>query len=208
MKTYQATALLTLALASAACGTENRGMDSVHQAVVRRTDYVLDVNATGGIPAEERRRISDWFDSLRLGYGDRVSIDNPDPYGDKQAYRQVASIVAQYGLLMNDSAPVTQGEIPSGALRVIVSRVKAEVPGCPDWSRPAQPDLNSNTSSNFGCATNSNLAAMIADPEDLLEGQVSNKTSSVFQSTKAIKAYRSGKPSGLKGLTREGTRGQ
>ena len=37
-------------------------------------------------------------------------------------------------------------------------------------SRDASLEIRSNTSSNFGCAVNGNLAAMIADPADLVRG--------------------------------------
>jgi len=48
------------------------------------------------------------------------------------------------------------------------------------------------TSRNYGCATNSNYAAMVANPEDLVRGQSSRGGSSVNGSNRAIEAYRSG----------------
>jgi len=46
---------------------------------------------------------------------------------------------------------------------------KASVHGCPDWSSQ-NTDSAAGTDSNYGCATNSNLAAMIANPQDLVHG--------------------------------------
>ena len=54
---------------------------------------------------------------------------------------------------------------------MVVSRTRAEVPDCPNWSVPSQPNYNNRTMSNFGCAVNSNLAAMVANPEDLIHGR-------------------------------------
>ena len=48
----------------------------------------------------------------------------------------------------------------------------------------------SSTSSNYGCAVNSNLAAMIADPTDLVLGQAGSVTGDADTSSKAIKVYR------------------
>ena len=168
-------ALIGIALAVSACGgTANRGLEFVHQPVIARTDYVFDVNASGGgISGEEAGRLSGWFQSLRLGYGDRVSVDSSNAYGDQGARDAVASLAARYGLLLDRSAPVTAGQIAPGNVRVIVSRVTASVPGCPDWSRSSQPEFGGNSMSNYGCATNSNhIAAMVANPEDLDSGQV------------------------------------
>ena len=58
----------------AACGTQNRSLESVHQPVVSRTDYVFDIAAPGDRFADgDSSRLSAWFDSLNLRYGDRVS---------------------------------------------------------------------------------------------------------------------------------------
>ena len=40
-------------------------------------------------------------------------------------------------------------------------------PDCPNWSKPPI-DYSGQVSSNFGCATTTNLALMVADPTDLL----------------------------------------
>jgi pilus assembly protein CpaD len=164
------TLLLGLALAVSACGTENRGLSSVHQPVVQRTDYVYDVAGQGGLERSDLQRLAGWFEAMKLGYGDRVSVDTTSA-GDTRASREaVASLAARYGLLLDETAPLTAGEIAPGNVRVVVSRIKASVPNCPDWSRASQPDMTGHASSNYGCATNSNLAAMIANPEDLVSG--------------------------------------
>jgi pilus assembly protein CpaD len=207
MTKFRTSVLIGLTLAVSACGgTNNRGLESVHQPVVARTDYVFDVNASGGgLSGEENRRLAGWFQSLRLGYGDRVSVDSSNAYGDQGARDSVAALAARYGLLLDDAAPVTAGEIGPGNVRVIVSRMSASVPGCPDWSRPSAPNFNAHGMSNYGCATNSNLAAMIANPEDLVSGQVGNPVSSVVSASKAIKTYREAPSTGKDGLKAEGT---
>jgi pilus assembly protein CpaD len=73
--------------------------------------------------------------------------------------------------LLVDTPPVTAGNVAPGTVRVVVSRSTASVPSCPDWSKTTEANYNSSNHSNYGCASNSNLAAMIADPEDLVRGQ-------------------------------------
>lgn len=199
--------LIGLGLMVSACGTQNRGVESVHQPVVSRTDYVLDVSAGGGgLDPREAGRVEGWFESLRLGYGDRVSVDMGSDSYSSAARESVAGIAAKYGLLLSNSAPMTTGNVPAGSVRVIVSRAKATVPGCPDWSRPSEPNFNSHNASNYGCAINSNLAAMVADPQDLVLGRGGESASDASTSGKAIKSYRERKPTGEQGLKNESSR--
>jgi pilus assembly protein CpaD len=54
--------------------------------------------------------------------------------------------------------------------------------------------------SNFGCAVNGNLAAMIANPEDLIHGREGSGVGDTLTSNKAVDAYRKAAPTGNKGL--------
>ena len=67
-------------------------------------------------------------------------------------------------------------------------------------------DMNSNAMSNYGCSVNVNLAAMIANPGDLVKGQEGLPSSDGATSGKAIKSYRDRKPTGEGDLKSEGTR--
>lgn len=204
-------ALLLIAplIALGACGTENRGLESVHQPVVERTDYVFDVaTAGGGLASGESARLAGWMASLRLGYGDRVAIDDPGgSYGRDATRDAVSAQAARYGLLLSDDAPVTTGALATGTARVVVSRMRASVPGCPDHSRVSGIEFNANTQSNYGCATNANLAAMMARPEDLVRGQPGADTSDPAVSFKAIDVMRKATPTGAGGLKSETTKG-
>lgn len=183
-------------LLTACGGTQNRGLESVHQPVVSRTDYVFDINADGGrLDDGEARRLAGWLATLRLGYGDKVAIDDPAgiAYG---ARPQIESLVKHYGLFLSNQAPITGAAPIPGAIRIVVSRTTARVPGCPDYSRTGSTDFESNTTSNHGCAVNSNLAAMIARPEDLVLGQVGSVTSDPATGSQAIQQLRKGTGSG------------
>jgi pilus assembly protein CpaD len=182
---------------------KNASLYSVHQPVVQRTDYLLDVASSGnGLASPEAARLRAWFDSLDLGYGDRISIDPGSNYYDPAAHDDVARIAADYGLLLSDGAPVTAGTVQPGSVRIVVTRMDASVPGCPDWSYAKLSGAPVSTDSNFGCATNSNLAAMIADPNDLVLGQAGARTSDADSSNKAIDAYRRRIPSGYSGAVK------
>ncbi|WP_156842008.1 CpaD family pilus assembly protein [Novosphingobium aquimarinum] len=198
---------LSLGLTLAGCGgmPSNRSLYSVHQPVVEQVNYTLDVAAnSGGMSFGEQRRLAGWFEAMDLSYGDRVYID--DPMNSTATRNAIETIVSRYGILLErEGAPATAGYVNNGAARVVISRHKASVPGCPDWSAKSDVNLGNATSSNYGCAVNSNLASMVANPEHLLHGAEGTGETVVMSSTKAITSYRSQKPSGEGGLASGGT---
>jgi pilus assembly protein CpaD len=194
-----------LSLSLGGCGgTQNRGLESVHQPVVDRQSYALDLQtAAGSLASGEGERLVGWFDAMKLGYGDRVAIDDPDGAA-RPARAQVGGIAAGYGLLVSGDLPASMAPVSPGTLRVVVTRMRASVPGCPDWTRDATYEYDSNTSSSYGCATNGNLAAMIASPADLVRGQESAAAGAdLLVGNKAIETFRKREPTGAGGLKTE-----
>lgn len=204
-------ALIAPAALLGGCATDhNRGLESVHQPVVSRTDYVFDVQGSDyGLAAGEAARLAGWMASLRVGYGDAIAID--DPSNSPGVRQEVAAQAAGRGLMLNDTAPVTGGPIAPGAVRVVVSRAVAGVPGCPTFKHDVSgyPNFDGHTSSNYGCGVNGTLAAMVANPVDLVRGTPGAGALDPQVSTKAIDAYRKAAPSGGGGQTlkTESTRG-
>lgn len=201
-------ALLAPALLLGGCGVGNRGLESVHQPVVSRADYALDLAVSGDALAPgERQRLAGWLASLNVRYGDRIAVDDGSEGYAAGVHASVADAAAQYGLLVSGEVPVTTGPLTPGSARVIVSRMAASVPGCPDHSGLPGGDLNSNTWSNYGCATNANLAAMVARPEDLIRGQQGDPTADTTTNYKAVATFRSKAPTGAGDVKRESTKG-
>lgn len=196
-------AILLLASAIAGCSTPqvdqpSRGMTPANQPVVTRSDYAVDLSAPDGtLSPSEQARLDSWFTSLGLGYGDVVYVDGP--YAGA-ARADVARVTGKYGLLISRGAPVTTGNIQPGAVRVVVSRTRATVPGCPNWDRPASPDFENHQMSNYGCAIGSNFAAMVAHPGDLVHGREGEALVDGLTASKAIQSYRTAKPTGDNGL--------
>lgn len=183
----------------------DRGVEAVNVPVVSRADYVFDAAAPSGTLAPgEKARLDAWFRGLDLGYGDSIYVDAPAAQG---ARYDVAQLAANYGMTVQPGAPVTAGGVPAGMARVIVTRTRAQVPGCPNWSVPSQPNFNNRTMSNFGCGVNSNIAAMVANPEDLIHGRESTSLGNTIAGTKAVILYRTTPPSGSKGLQSSSTKG-
>jgi pilus assembly protein CpaD len=174
----------------------DRGVAAVNVPVVTRADFVFDAAAPdGSLASGEAARLNAWFAGLDLGYGDSIYVDGP--YG---ARSDVAQVAGNYGLLVSPSAPVAGGPLAPGTARVIVSRMRASVPYCPNWSLPAQPNPENRNMSNFGCSVNSNLAAMVANPQDLVHGREGTGVGDSLTASKAIGSYRKAEPTGSKGL--------
>lgn len=208
MRRILASGILASALALGACVPVNRGLEAANQPVVTRANYVLDVNPAGLTSAQspEARRIDGWFAALNLGYGDVVAIEDPMPYGHEDARAAVAAVLADHGLLLSEAAPVTPEAPVNGMMRIVVRRANASIPNCPNWDRISQPEFAGSGMSNYGCAVNGNLAAMIANPEDLVRGQEANG-SDARSVTKAIKSYRDTAPTGAGGAIKSESTG-
>ena len=183
-----------------------RGVESVNVPVVSRADYNFDLAAPdGSLPSSEEARLDAWFRSLQLGYGDSIYVDGAYAEG---ARADVAKVAGRYGMLVSQGAPVTVGAVQPGTVRVVVSRTRASVPGCPNWTVPSSPNLDNASMSNFGCGVNGNIAAMVANPEDLVHGQEGSGVGDSLTASKAVQSYRAADPTGKKGLQDISTKGK
>lgn len=197
---------LALPVAAHARDRNNRSVESIHQPVISYAAFAFDIQAgvDGGLSDAEAKRMNEWLVSIRVGYGDQVAIVT-DAGSYSTALREgIANVVARHGLLVSEDSSAAAGAPPEGAVRLVVRRASASVPGCPDWSTKAETNMNLSTSSNFGCGINSNLAAMIANPEDLVRGQTTESGLRTATSNRAITTYRDKPPTGsgdLKNIT-------
>jgi pilus assembly protein CpaD len=53
-------------------------------------------------------------------------------------------------------------------VRLSYNRIKAMSPPCGQWTGSVLPEAGDDRTAEFGCATQANLAAMVANPEDLI----------------------------------------
>lgn len=203
-------ALMALAPSTGWAGEVNRGMEPIHQPIVTRTDFVFDVAADGSgrLSPTERSRLIAWFDAVDMGFGDRVALADGGGYDLPTLRDAIGSEVARYGLLLSDQAPRAAGVGAAGSVRIVISRSTAQVPGCPNWADKAENNHSGGNSTNYGCSMASNFAAMIADPQDLVEGRKTRTILRTATSSRAIKVYVEKPPTGAGALKSESTGGR
>jgi pilus assembly protein CpaD len=194
MKKIATGTLMALTFALAGCnspaGYANRSLDSIHQPVVSQSAHSFDVAAySGSLPASEITRLDGWLEAIGVRYGDQIIVEDGSSYGSPNAVADIRKSLAKRGTVLAGVAGDASAAVGQGNLRVHVSRSAAIVPGCPDWSSRFQADPHNSTSSNYGCATNSNLAAMVADPNDLVRG-VASSDQNTAHGVRAVKSYR------------------
>lgn len=104
-----------------------------------------------------------------IGYGDVVMFD---PGADVSPDRidAITKWAYQKGATVGETG--TFGSLPAaGKIMVYVERYTVTAPDCQRWTRESLNDPNNAPGQQFGCTDQSNLAAMIANPRDLITGK-------------------------------------
>jgi pilus assembly protein CpaD len=100
----------------------------------------------------------------------KAPTGGPNETAARRAYDDVRAVMRQAGIRPSEVTlePYFAGGDPYAPLRVSFLQFVAEGPDCPDWSENLARDPQNMPWPNKGCATQRNLAAVVANPEDLL----------------------------------------
>ncbi len=117
----------------------------------------------------EMAALDDFLRRVRPGRADRVEVvADPTPLARRRA-EAVTGYLARAGVPPRLAVDRTRPSSATVAVRV--RRHVVTLPACPDWSDEAGNTHSNSVTSNWGCATASNLGLMVADPRDLMEGR-------------------------------------
>lgn len=122
-----------------------------------------------------------------VGYGDVILFDQGAdvPAGRIDA---LAAWFLRQGVTVGENNGVF-GAMPSaGSVMVYVERYTVTAPDCQRWSETSVSNPNNAPGQPFGCTSQSNLAAMVANPRDLVTGERAGANPDATR--KAVKAYR------------------
>jgi pilus biogenesis lipoprotein CpaD len=111
----------------------------------------------------------------------------------EQGYADVGVTASAFGEVL----PAAAGTGPDSwrenrRVELVLERYLVTLPPCPDWSRESGTDFANQPHSNFGCATQTNLGLMVAEPRDLVRGRTLAPADGVHQA-EGIVRYRTGK---------------
>jgi pilus assembly protein CpaD len=100
---------------------------------------------------------------------DRVTISaSGAPLLRQQRMATISNELLRFGIV---AVPGGLAGVPRDRAIIAVGRYMVTLPGCPNWSQGPASDFTNARSSNFGCATATNLGLMVANPADLVAGR-------------------------------------
>jgi pilus assembly protein CpaD len=164
-----------------------------------RFDHTVAFNAASrALSPEEQDRLDEFLERVDPRYGDQILVGTGAGGVDNEmATGRVAAVIGylrEQGLKVAPMPPVGNARW-DGMVRLRVGRYVVTTPNCPDWSKSASFDPSNVVSSNFGCATATNLGLMVADPGDLVRGRSAGPSDGTY-GARAIRSYREGDKKG------------
>jgi pilus assembly protein CpaD len=122
-----------------------------------------------GLEIDEAARFDAFLDDYRAHGNGSLGISVPNGLPSRAAITWLAERAAATGI-PRDKILVSTHDTRDGDFRVDVSYIAytARAPECRDWSENLAFSGDNLTPKNFGCSVQRNIAAMVADPRDLL----------------------------------------
>lgn len=167
-------AVLAAAFVLAACSPAVTGWTEAENAKtidVQRLEASLSVSAAGAaLSATEAANVDRFLANQGNLANLRVTL-SPRSEAGRASLETVAGHLMSRGVRARHITQAQNLAPGAGDVLVVSEQYVAAAPSCPDWTKANIMDGTNQNSSNFGCATQSGLARMIADPRDLIVGR-------------------------------------
>ena len=148
--------------------------------------------AAGGLDVADREKLDGFVTDYRMHGNGKISIAVPGGAGMQQVVTALADRINELGVSRDRIlVATTQG----AQVELNYISYQARTGACGDWSEDLFYTAENRTAANLGCANQRNLAAMVADPRDLLGPRAMDGGDAVRRQT-VIGNYESGKVSG------------
>ncbi|HEX3952005.1 MAG TPA: CpaD family pilus assembly lipoprotein [Stellaceae bacterium] len=175
MKLHPLLAAGGIVLALAACrpgAAEYSEAEAPKNLIVDNASARIDVRFAGGssrLVARDAAKLQTLVLNGSIAPSDRVVISASGTPGLAAArFNTLAAHLAQYGIIAR-AEPIAN-VAPNVAI-IVTGRYLVTSPACPNWSKSGVLDFTNTLNSNYGCANMTNLARMVANPADLIEGR-------------------------------------
>lgn len=181
----------------------------VERAEYRHSIYFPTDRST--IPPSERARLLSFLETVRPADRDGIRLEGHADERASELYnlelaadrnRSVEALLREVGLGNLAITTVAYGEavpaVPSSGpaawrlnrrVELVLERHLVTLPACPDWSRKSGTDFSNQAHSNFGCATQTNLGLMVAEPKDLVRGRTLAPADGIHQAEGIVRYH-------------------
>jgi pilus assembly protein CpaD len=197
---------LTVAAALQACTSPPAQWSSAEAPRELRVDYLRLSHATGftagGVQFAkgEREGLDNFLAAAEVKPDDRVYLESAaDDQVTISRMNELTRDLTRKGYSVS-KLPAGHDAIAKNAVLVVVERYVVTPPDCPNWTQTPEGGHDNAVSSNFGCASMTNLSLMVADPRDLVIGRTLGPAEAA-QAGLAVQRYRDGKVTPLPGIT-------
>ena len=161
------------------------------------TTLAVGTDTAGRLTGRSQSEVAGFLQGYNADGGTTLEIQSPSSARwTKQTEGEVREIAALYGVPSN-RIRVTQvvpgpGDYPG--LKLAYGRYVASVPSCenPDWSENLAMTWDNTSYSNLGCSMQKNMAAMAADPRDLVRARPLDPVSSSERRDAMVGKYEKG----------------
>jgi len=143
-----------------------------HPIMVEPSYRDLKVQFAGGVDgmsAEDAIKFDSFLADYRAHGNGSLGISVPNGPASRAAITYMAERAAATGI-SRDKILVSSRDAANGDTRVDVTYIAytAHTAACGDWSENESFTMDNTTPKRFGCSVQQNIAAMVADPRDLL----------------------------------------
>lgn len=125
------------------------------------------------LSSDEQGMLASFLDTTHRDASAVVLVEQPPRSADRLSRQRAAALaegLSKGGLTVKSFTP--EQPSASGTLQVAVDHLMAIAPNCPDWDIHPYFAYGSSPLPNQGCSDRTNLAAMVANPRDLVAGAV------------------------------------
>lgn len=174
--------VVAFALTIGACAHDYQSpqpYDQIQRGEVQMTRLPFTVSAepdgTSTLSGVTYASIDQFLTSIDAGYGDVAFLDAGSNVSEVRL-KSLETYVIRRGIEYGGKA-VLGARPDNGNVVLYIERHKYEPASCGNWKTELSDNDQNNVSTYYGCATESTLGQMVADPRDLVSGR-KNKTDS------------------------------
>ena len=152
--------------------------------------------AANGTDPASAAKLEAFITEYRTHGNGKIAINVPSGPGMQQTVVSLSNQINEMGI-GRDRILVASHDAATGGSQVELNYIsyQARTAACGDWSEDLAFTAGNTTASNFGCSNQHNIAAMVADPRDLLGPRAMDGADATRRQT-VIGNYETGKVSG------------